>query len=486
MLNKTPLIYEIGSQGRRGYLFPECDVPEISLADIVGKKSLRTKTPRLPSVSEIEVVRHFTALASQNFGVDSGFYPLGSCTMKYNPKVNELIPAMDGFAASHPNAPDADSQGSLQVIFDMERYLSAICGMDAFTLQPSAGAHGELTGLMIMAAYHQSRGEFGRKVILIPDSAHGTNPASASLAGFETISVPSDKNGLVDITILETRIADVGERLAGFMLTCPNTLGLFECNVLRIAEMIHSAGGLLYYDGANLNAIMGKTSPGVMGFDIVHVNLHKTFATPHGGGGPGSGPVGVTKRLEKFLPVPRVTYNEGKYTASSDYPFSVGRIRSFYGNFGVVLKAFAYILSLGADGLREASETAVLNANYIKKALEKYIDVPYSQTCLHEFVASAGSLKDNNGISATDISKNLIDRGFHPPTMYFPLIVREALMIEPTETETRETLDSFIEAMKEIITAACTDPESVKNSPVTTPVSRPDDVKAAKHPVLKG
>ncbi len=485
MRKQTRLIFEMGAEGRRGYIFPALDVPAQPLDDIVGEENLRTAPPMLPSAAEIEVVRHFTALADLNFGVDTGFYPLGSCTMKYNPKINEAVTALPGFADAHPCLPDKDAQGSLTVLHDMEKYLCAICGMDAFTLQPAAGAHGELTGLMLIAAYHQKRGDSARKVVLIPDSAHGTNPASAALAGFTVRTVPSGSDGLVDIPALKVAAEETGAELAGLMLTNPNTLGLFERDILVIADIVHGKGGLLYYDGANLNAIMGHTSPGAMGFDVVHVNLHKTFATPHGGGGPGAGPVGVVKALEPFLPVPRISSSPQGLVTSSNYPDTIGRIRSFYGNFGVVLKAYCYILSNGADGLKTVSETAVLNARYIKNALKDVYEIPVEGDCLHEFVLSVAKMKDNDGVSALDVAKALIDRGFHPPTIYFPLIVREGMMIEPTETETVQTLDEFIAAMKDIVTAVKHNPQELRNAPINSPIARPDDVRAVRQPILK-
>ena len=494
-------IFELGAPGRRGFQLPEQGLFTQDLAGLLGTENLRRSPLDLPECAEIEVVRHFSALARLNYGVDDGFYPLGSCTMKYNPKINEVLAALPGFTAAHPMAKPEDAQGSLALLYQLEEALCRICGMEAFSLAPAAGAHGELTGLMVMAAYHQRNGQTQRNLILIPDSAHGTNPASAALCGFQVKAVPSDERGLVSMPALREAVAAAGETLAGLMLTCPNTLGLFEESVMEISEEIHNAGGLVYYDGANLNAIMGATTPGILGFDVVHVNLHKTFATPHGGGGPGAGPVGVKAHLAAFLPAPRVLKNgqaclsptgdmllpqdSDVFTFDASTPDSIGRVKAYYGNFGVLIKALGYILTLGGDGLRAASRTAVLNANYIKQRLETAGDVPFGQTCLHEFVLSAGKLRDETGISAMDIAKALIDRGYHPPTVYFPLIVREALMIEPTETETRETLDGFIEAMLDILTLAKSDPEAVKASPVKAPVSRPDDAQAARSPILK-
>lgn len=474
----TKLIYERGTAGRGTDYLPRVD--ESALAGLLGENNLREKPPRLPEVGEAEAVRHYTALSRLNFGVDSGFYPLGSCTMKYNPKINESAAALPGFAALHPyTAPEA-AQGALRVLWETQEMLSAVCGMAAFSLQPAAGAHGELAGMMIIAAYHAHRGDTERRVILIPDSAHGTNPASAVMAGFAVRQIPSDNRGLVDMLALR---AALGPDVAGLMLTNPNTLGLFEKDILDIAALVHGAGGLLYYDGANLNAVMGYTSPGAMGFDVVHVNLHKTFSTPHGGGGPGSGPVGVAEALVPFLPSPRVVKDGDFYRPEEEGPLSIGRMRSYYGNFGVILKAYAYLLRLGADGLRAVSEAAVLHANYVMEALKGAYHLPHDRRCMHEFVLSA-SRQAERGITAMDIAKGLIDRGFHPPTVYFPLIVREALMIEPTETETPETLDAFIAAMSDVARQAEEDADALHGAPVTTAVGRPDDAAAARKPVL--
>jgi len=413
--------------------------------------------------------------------VDSGFYPLGSCTMKYNPKVNENIASLAGFLNIHPLQPEETVQGALELLYKTDKMLSEVTGMERFSLQPAAGAHGEITGLMIIKAYHASRGDEKRGKILVPDSAHGTNPASAKMAGFDVVEVKSDSSGLVDIDSLKGLLSN---ETAGLMLTNPNTLGLFEKNIVRIADMVHKAGGLLYYDGANANAILGIVRPGDMGFDVVHLNLHKTFSTPHGGGGPGSGPVGVKGSLVPFLPVPVIEYEGGMYFADYDRQFSIGRIKAFYGNFTVLVKTFAYIISLGAQGLREVSEAAVLNANYLLRKLKNFYYLPYEGNCMHEFVISAQKQKER-GVSALDIAKRLLDFGFHPPTIYFPLIVKEAMMIEPTETESRETLDEFIDAMRKIANEAEQKPEKVKNAPYTTPVLRLDEVKAARNLVLR-
>lgn len=472
--------YELGAQGRRGFRLPALDVPERELCSIVGN-NLRENAPELPECSEIEAVRHFTALSTLNFGVDSGFYPLGSCTMKYNPKICDKISSC--FNSAHPFSPEEDIQGCLELAYRLERSLSAICGMDSFSLSPSAGAHGELTGLMIIAARHEN--EKHRRIMLIPDSAHGTNPASAAQAGFTVRTVPSGKDGLVDLAALRAELLSLGDTVAGLMLTNPNTLGLFERDIMEISEAVHKAGGLLYYDGANLNAIMGRTSPGAMGFDVVHVNLHKTFAAPHGGGGPGAGPVGVVKSLTPYLPAPRVEKRGDGYTVTENGEKSIGRVSSYFGNFSVLVRAFAYIRLLGADGLKEASETAVMNANYLRVKLGKEFEVPRGDICMHEFVLSAGKLRDETGVSALDLAKGLIDMGYHPPTIYFPLIVREAMMIEPTETEAVETLDEFAGAMLTLKAKAETDPDALHSAPVTTVIGRPDEASAARKPKVK-
>lgn len=473
------IIYEKSVSGRRGVLPPECDV----FAKIeIPESLLRRKPAALPEISELDVVRHFTALSRRNHGVDSGFYPLGSCTMKYNPKICEEVSRLEGFAALHPLLPQLRrggmlTQGALQVIFETGRLLSEILGMAEFTMQPMAGAHGELTGIMLIAAYHKSLGRKKKKVI-VPDSAHGTNPASAAIAGYSVVSVQSNDRGVMDLKEFEKTLD--GET-AAVMMTCPNTMGLFETDVARIAELAHEAGALMYYDGANLNAILGKLRPGDIGFDVVHVNLHKTFATPHGGGGPGAGPVGVCEKLVPFLPISRVMKRpDGTFALDYEHPRSIGYIAPFYGNFGVILKAYAYILRLGREGLIRVSENAVLNANYLMAKLKEYYDLPCDRICMHEFVLSA-SRQMNNDVHALDIAKALIDRGFHPPTIYFPLIVKEAVMIEPTETESRETLDSFVDAMLDIARLCEENPEAVRSAPVTTPVSRLDEVGAAKN-----
>lgn len=477
----TKLIFEISKQGRKAYSLPGCDVPESGSGGLIPEEYARKKDAALPQVSEGDAARHYTLLSRRNHGVDSGFYPLGSCTMKYNPKINEDAAGLEGFSDIHPYQSTDNAQGCLQIIYEMDKMLSEITGMERFTLQPAAGAHGELTGLMLIRAYHHSRGDTARTKIIIPDSAHGTNPASAVLAGFDTVEVKSDGRGGVDIEALKQL---AGSDTAGLMLTNPNTLGLFDENIKEIAAIIHDAGGLLYYDGANANAILGICRPGDMGFDVVHLNLHKTFGTPHGGGGPGSGPVGVKKALEPFLPVPLVASDGSNFRLDFDRPQSIGRVKSFYGNFGVIVKAYAYIRTTGPDGLRRVSETAVLNANYLMSRLKGRFDLPYNRTCMHEFVLS-GQRQQEKGVRTLDMAKRLLDFGYHPPTVYFPLIVHEAIMIEPTETESMETLDQFADTMLQIADEAENEPDKVLNAPFSTVVTRLDEVKAARTPVLK-
>ena len=451
----------------------------------IDSKYRRRHDSELPELSELDVIRHFTNLSYRNFGVDSGFYPLGSCTMKYNPKINEQVSRINGFAQLHPLLPQLPGgemmvQGALAVLHKMEKLLCEICGMSAFTFQPLAGAHGELTGVMIIAAYHRDRGN-EKDTILIPDSAHGTNPASAAIAGYKTVTIPSDRDGLMDMEKLRTAVDDT---TAGLMLTCPNTLGLFNPGIRQIADLVHGVDGLMYYDGANLNALLGKCRPGDVGFDIVHLNLHKTFSTPHGGGGPGSGPVGVVEKLKDFLPVSIVNErDDGGFELEYDRPKSLGYIAPFYGNFAVILKAYAYILTLGAEGLEKVSENAVLNARYLASKLKKYYSTASEKPCMHEFVFSA-SRQAEKGVHAVDIAKAIIDKGFHPPTVYFPLTVPEAMMFEPTETESKETLDEFIQVMTEIAALSEESPEVFKNFPETTCVSRPDETLAARKPDL--
>lgn len=471
------LLFEKSRPGRRAFAPPPCDVPEIPLEELFPDELLREDTD-LPELSEIDVVRHYTHLSRRNFGVDLGFYPLGSCTMKYNPKIDEDAAALQGFTALHPLAPAAFSQGNLRLLFELERCLSEIFGMEAFSLQPAAGAHGELTGVMMIRKYFEKRGE-KRTRILIPDSAHGTNPASSALCGFQVASVPSDREGNVDLDKLS---ALLGSDVAGLMLTNPNTLGLFERNIEEISRRVHAAGALLYGDGANANAFLGKVRPGDLGFDVIQLNLHKTFSTPHGSGGPGSGPVGVGKALVPFLPVPRVMEENGSCRWEEDCPDSIGRVKAFHGNFNVMVKAYAYIRSLGAEGLRRSSEIAVLNANYIRERLKPYFDLPYDRVCMHECVFSGRRQARESGVHTMDVAKRLVDFGFHPPTVYFPLIVPEAIMIEPTETESRETLDAFCDAMIAIAAEAGDNPGLVTSAPHSTPVKRLDEVRAARQP----
>lgn len=474
------LIFEMSRPGRKAYDLPPCDTEMRDSGSLIPERYRRKKDAELPEVSEPDVIRHFTELSRMNHGVDNGFYPLGSCTMKYNPKVNEDIASLDGFKAVHPYQSDGSAQGCIRILYEMDRMLSEITGMERFSLQPAAGAHGELAGLMIIKAYHVSRGDTGRTKIIVPDSAHGTNPASAVMAGFETVEVKSDERGGVDIEALREA---VGPDTAGLMLTNPNTLGLFDENITAIAKTVHDAGGLLYYDGANANAIMGICRPGDMGFDVVHLNLHKTFSTPHGGGGPGSGPVGVKKELVPFLPAPLAEFDGKEYRLDYDRPLSIGRVRSFFGNFGVILRAYAYIRTMGSEGLRKVSENAVLNANYLMHRLRYHFDLPYERTCMHEFVLSYGRHKET-GVRTLDIAKRLLDFGFHPPTVYFPLIVNEAMMLEPTETESLETLDLFADTLIAIAEEAEKNPGMVKTAPHMTYTSRLDEVKAARNPVL--
>jgi glycine dehydrogenase subunit 2 len=473
------LIFEKSVPGRRGVRPAKSDVP--TTVDI-KKELLRENDAQLAELSELDVVRHFTELSRRNFGVDTNFYPLGSCTMKYNPKVAERIAAFPGFADLHPLMPQLRmggllTQGALKVLYEMDMLLLEITGMAGFTMQPLAGAHGELTGIMIIAAYHRDKGN-KKTTILIPDSAHGTNPASAAIAGYKVVTVPSNKDGVMDLDALKSMVND---ETAGLMLTCPNTLGIFNPHIKEICDIIHSVDGLAYYDGANLNAIIGKACPADFGFDIVHLNLHKTFATPHGGGGPGAGPVGVTDKLLDYLPVSIVVKrNDGTYALEYDRPKSIGYIAPFYGNFGIILRAYVYILMLGKEGLTRIAENAVLNANYIRVKLQKYYDLPYPGLCKHECVFSA-CRQAEKGVHAIDIAKSLIDAGFHPPTVYFPTIVHEALMIEPTETESKETIDGFIDTMITIAKTAESHPEKLKSSPNATPVSRLDEASAARN-----
>ncbi len=480
-----PTIFDISRPGRRCGRLPKADVPGPAAVEALPAKYLRAGLP-LPEVSELQLVRHFTLLSQENLSIDTAFYPLGSCTMKYNPKVNEEAARLPGLAQIHPYQPVETVQGALELMWELERWLAEISGMDAVTLQPAAGAHGEFTGVLTVRAYHQSRGDTRRTKVLIPDSAHGTNPATAKMAGFEVVTIESDRRGDISLDALK---AALGDDTAGLMITIPSTLGLFDENLLAVIDAVHQAGGLVYCDGANMNAMLGQVRFGDLGVDVVHFNLHKTFSTPHGGGGPPAGPVGVKKHLESFLPIPRVVRNESsdgsaRYRFDYDRPNSVGRMRSFYGNFGILVRAYTYLLSLGNDGLSEIGANAVLNANYLLSKLGDAYDVPYDRRCMHEFVLSARRQK-KYGVRALHIAKRLIDYGFHPPTIYFPLIVDECLMIEPTETEVKETLDQFAEAMLAIAREAESDPELVKNAPHTTQLNRLDEVAAVRRPNLR-
>lgn len=477
-----PLIFDLSAAGRSAVSLPKCDVPEVSVETLIPKDLLRQNEPSLPELSEVDVVRHFTRLSTFNHGVDTGFYPLGSCTMKYNPKVNEMLARLSGFTALHPYQPESMTQGALQLMAELQEDLCELTGMDGFTLQPAAGAHGEMTGILIIKAYHDHRQDTKRKKVIVPDSAHGTNPATAAMAGYEIIQIPSNDRGGVDLEALKKVLND---EVAALMLTNPNTVGLFDENILEITKLVHDVGGLLYYDGANTNAVMGIARPGDMGFDVVHLNLHKTFSTPHGGGGPGSGPVGVKEFLVQFLPKPMVVRKEnGTFTLQEDMPLSIGRVRSFYANFSVVVRAYAYIRSLGGKGLRAASESAVLNANYLMRILKDHYFLPYARICMHEFIITPKNLK-STGVHTLDIAKRLLDYGYHPPTIYFPIIVEEAMMIEPTETESIETLDEFAQVLIKIAEEAQADPELVKNAPYTTLVTRLDEVGAVRKPNLR-
>jgi glycine dehydrogenase subunit 2 len=507
-----PIIYELSSPGRCAVSLPDLDVPESELPPA----SLLREDLDLPEVAEVDLTRHYVNLSRMNYGVDVGMYPLGSCTMKYNPKVNEDAARLPGFTAIHPYQPEKSVQGCLQLMYELQEFLKKLSGFDAVSLQPAAGAQGELTGVLMMRAYHQARGDFQRTVILIPDSAHGTNPASTTMSGYEMVELKSDRRGNVDLEDLK---AHLGNNVAGMMLTNPNTLGLFDENLLEITRLVHEAGGLMYGDGANFNALMGVAKPAELGFDIMHFNLHKTFSTPHGGGGPGAGPVGATKALADFLPGPIVVAEECLFDTVTGERWedvkdalgeeegwdeeieetlcrkglwyrlemparSIGRVKSFYGHFGVMVKAYAYIRMLGAEGLKEASLAAVLNANYLQSILKKVYPLPYDRICMHEFVLE-GRIEGAEGIRALDISKRLIDYGFHPPTNYFPLIVREALMIEPTETESKRTLDAFAQALIRIAQEARENPQLLHDAPTKTPVGRLDEVRAARNPVLR-
>ena len=473
-------IFDQSRTERVGGLFPPLDVPTRKVDHLLPTSLVRTRAPRIPNKSEPELVRHYTRLSKMNYGVDDGLYPLGSCTMKYNPKICEDLARIPSFAGLHPLADTRHAQGALRLLYEMSERLCGIAGLAAVTLQPAAGAHGELTGMFLVKRHFEERKEPLRTRILLPDSAHGTNPASATLAGFTVTELASGKDGLVDLEALD---ASLDETVAAIMLTVPNTLGLFESRILDVTERVHSAGALSYFDGANLNAFLGRARPGDMGADLFHFNLHKTFSTPHGGGGPGAGPLAVSAALAGFLPVPRVVHDPEGYRLDWDAPRSIGSVHSFYGNFSVVLKAYVYLLLLGDEGLREVSENAVLNANYLQERLKRTYRLPYDRLCKHEFVLSGAGLAE--GVSTLDIAKRLIDYGFHPPTIYFPLVVKEALMIEPTECESKETLDHFIAAMETIAREARENPELLHEAPRRAPVRRLDQTRAARNPVLR-
>ncbi len=488
------LIFELSKKGRKGYSLPQ-DYDRAHTTAELPAALRRKEAARLPECDELTVIRHYTNLSHNNFGVNDGFYPLGSCTMKYNPVINEEIAGMKAFAGLHPLQPAVTCQGALEVYYNLQESLAELAGLSEFTLNPCAGAHGELTGLMVIRAYHESRKDAARTKVLIPDSAHGTNPASAAVCGLEVVEVKSNPNGTVDLVDLERLVELEGPNIAAMMMTNPNTLGIFEPRVLEITEMVHKAGGLMYYDGANLNALLGECRPGDMGFDVMHINLHKTFSTPHGGGGPGSGPVGVRKGLEQFLPTPRVKKVVVNYDIPEDGPTewegfiidwgadsSLGSVGNFFGNFGVMLKAYAYILSLGSENIKQVGPLATLNANYIKERLRDSYLLPIKGLCKHEVVFD-GLVDKSTGVTTMDVAKRLLDYGYHAPTIYFPLLFHESLMIEPTENESKETIDAFIDVMHKIAEEAKTDPELVKTAPHNTPIGRVDDVLAAKQPV---
>ncbi len=476
-----PLLKDLGQDGRRAFRLPEINLPAVPLETQIPKDWIRSKPAALPELSERDLVKHFMRLAHLNFSVETNFYPLGSCTMKYNPRVHEEIAGLPGFAQLHPYAPDALAQGTLRLLFDLERMLAEILGMDAVTLQPAAGAHGEFTALLMARAYHEAQGR-PRKKVVVTDSSHGTNAASAALCGFDVVEVKSNARGRVS---LDSLASVVDHDTAVFMMTNPNTLGLFEEEVMEVTRLVHDKGGLVYMDGANMNALLGQARPGDMGFDMVHVNIHKTFSIPHGSGGPGGGPVGVKAHLKPFLPAPMVVSADGGYRLESPGPQSIGRVRSFFGNVGALVRAYAYIRSLGAEGLKQVSEGAILNANYLKELLRGVYPIAVDESCMHEFIASAKEMKARNGIKAMDIAKRLLDYGFYAPTICFPLIVEEALMIEPSETESRQTLESFADALTKIKRESEENPERLRTAPHRMPVARLDEVQAAREPNLR-
>ncbi|NLJ94161.1 MAG: aminomethyl-transferring glycine dehydrogenase subunit GcvPB [Clostridiaceae bacterium] len=482
MIQETPLIFDLPQNAdKQNRLIKACDVKKPDFKEYYQEDYAET-LPDIPDLAEIQVVRHFTNMSSKNFGVENGPYILGSCTMKYNPKINEDMAALPGFNNTHPLQPSETVQGNLELLYRLEILLNEIFGMDAFTFQPSAGAHGELVGVMMIKAYHQARQDTKRKIMLIPDSAHGTNPASAAMAEFDIREVKSNQHGRVDLDDLKNKLDDT---VAGIMLTNPNTLGIFEDEVKEMTDLVHAAGGLCYYDGANANAILMQTRPGDMGFDVVHLNVHKTFSTPHGGGGPGAGPVGVKDILKPFLPTPVVEKKNDQFVLDHDLPQSIGKVRAFTGSFGIYIRTYAYILTYGAEGLKEVSEAAVANANYLLEKLRNHYELPFDVPPMHEFVITGQKQKKENGVKTTDIAKRLIDLGFHPPTVYFPLIVPEAMMIEPTETETEEGLEGLVSAFIQIAKEAKSDPDLLKTSPHHMPIRRPDETLAARKPILK-
>lgn len=476
-----PLLTEYSTPGRKGYSLPEIDVPEVEPEKYIPENHVREEPPALPEVSEVDVVRHFTSLSELNYGVDSGIYPLGTCTMKYNPKINEDISRLPGLAKLHPYQPEKHVQGSLSLLYELKQYLAELSGLDEVSLQPASGAHGEYTGLRVIKAYLEDQGEEQRDKVIVPDSAHGTNPASAAMCGFDVVEIESNDKGMVQLDALRE---EADENVAALMLTNPNTLGIFEQDICEIADIIHEAGGLLYYDGANMNAVMGYAKPGHMNFDVMHYNLHKTFSTPHGGGGPGSGAIAVKDILEPYLPSPVLVKDGDKYTWDYERPKSFGRVHGFYGNYNVMIKAYSYIRGQGAQGLKEITENAVINANYLKHHLRREYELPFPAGSLHEFVISGKKHKKEYGVTTQHIAKRLLDYDQYAPTIYFPLIVDEAMMIEPTETENRQSLDRFIETMQKISEEAAEDPDLVKTAPHTTVVSKLDEAGAARNPDL--
>src|SRR4051812_46380441 len=491
-MSEVRTIFEQSREGRRAFVAPKLDVPEVPVSELLPADAIRSAPPELPEIAEPEIVRHYNNLSKKNFDLDTGFYPLGSCTMKHNPKLNERVAAMPGFSKLHPLQDPQYAQGALELMWRLQEQLAEISGLPHVSLQPSAGSHGELAGLLLARAYHEDRGE-NRTKVLTPDTAHGTNPATVTMAGYDLVKLGTDDDGGVDLDDLR---ANIGDDVACLMLTNPNTLGVFDRNIEEIAGIVHDAGGVLYYDGANLNAVMGRSRPGDMGFDIVHFNLHKTFTQPHGGGGPGSGPIAVSDRVEPFLPRPQVVVlapqngTGARYGLDYDRPKSIGRLRGFQGNFGVFVRSYAYICSLGGEGLTEASEVAVLNANYLRALLSdpeiaESLPIAFDRLCMHEFVLSGKGAKEKLGIKTLDIAKRLLDHRVHPPTVYFPLLVEEALMIEPTETETKETLDHFAGAVKSILAEAKDDPSIAQGAPYSTPVRRLDEGGAARNPVVR-